>query len=391
MPPCGQAGFVERSPKVARVLMVFQPPDGGVLRNVSELAGGLTASGHEVFLCGTRRPREFSPDRFVELEVCRGVAPGADGRAMGQVARVVSRCRPDVVHLHSSKAGAVGRLARWAAPFTPVVYSPHGYAFAGHFERGLERRAYRAIEMALAPLASRVLCVCEAERRLAAAIGPASRTRVVHNGVAAAPAGAPPPRGASGEHGHGPVLVLAAPLRPGKGIETAIDAMPRVLMRHPTATLLIAGGGAESGALEHRARSVGLDTAVRFLGEVADTAGVLGGADVVIHPSWAESFPYAVLEAMAAGAPIVATDVGGTDEAIHDGCSGLLVPPHDAKQLAAAIGALLDDAELARRLGAAARERAQSCFTLPRMVTGTLDVYAEVSDGFARGAARDVG
>lgn len=381
MPPCGQAGFAERSPKVARVLMVFQPPDGGVFRNVSELAGGLTASGHEVFLCGTRRPRQIPPDRFVELEVGRGVAPWADGRAVRQVARAVSRYRPDVVHLHSSKAGAVGRLARWAAPSTPVVYSPHGYAFAGHFERGLERRAYRAIELALAPLASRVLCVCEAERRLAAAIGPASRTRVVHNGVAVAP----PPRGASGEHGHGPVLVLAAPLRPGKGIETAIDAMPRVLARHPTATLLIAGGGAESGALEHRARSAGLDTAVRFLGEVADTAGVLGGADVVIHPSWAESFPYAVLEAMAVGAPIVATDVGGTAEAIEDGRSGVLVPPRDPVALAAAAGALLDDRQRAAGMGRAARERAGTRFTLASMVEGTLGVYAEVSDAAGRG------
>lgn len=370
--------------------MVLQPPDGGVFRHVSELAGGMTARGHEIFLCGTRRPQEIAPERFVELEVGRRVAPGSDGRAIGQVARALSRCRPEVVHLHSSKAGAVGRLARWAAPFTPVVYSPHGYAFAGHFERGLERRAYRAIEVALAPLASRVLCVCEAERRLAAAIGPASRTRVVHNGVAIAPTGTPA-RAASGECGDGPVLAITAPLRPGKGIETAIDAMPRVLARHPTVTLLIAGAGPESGALEHRARSAGLDTAIRFLGHVADTAGVLGDADVVIHPSWAESFPYAVLEAMAAAAPIVATDVGGTAEAIEDGRSGVLVPPRDVERLAAAIGALLDDAELARRLGAAAHERAQSCFTVPRMVTGTLEVYLEVSDGFAHGAARDAG
>lgn len=368
---------------VARILMIFQPADGGAFRHVAELASGLSERGHEVLACGPRRPDDVAPERFAALALRRGVAPGADGRAVVEVARAISRLRPDVVHLHSSKAGAVGRLARWASPATPVVYSPHGYAFAGHFERAAERRAYRAVEAALAPLATRVLCVCEAERRLAASIGPAARTRTVHNGVASAlPAAVH--EAVAEAHSRGPVVSIVAPLRPGKGIETMLAAMPAVLAGHPTTTLLIAGDGSEAGALRARARSDGLDAAVRFLGDVPEPAAVIAGADVVVHPSWAEAFPYAVLEAMAAGAAVVATDVGGTGEAIEDGRSGVLVPPRDPGALARAIDGVLSDRELARDLGGEARRRVRSRFSVPGMVRGTLGVYAEVSDGVRR-------
>src|SRR5688500_16637156 len=102
---------------------------------------------------------------------------------------------------------------------------------------------------------------------------------------------------------------------------------------------------------------------------------LLAGADVFVSPSWAESFPYNVLEAMAAGLPVVATDVGGTAEAVEHGVTGVVVPPQDPGALTEAISGLLDDPERASRLGEAGRRRVDEQFGIERMIAGTLDVY----------------
>jgi glycosyltransferase involved in cell wall biosynthesis len=363
-----------------RILQVFQPVDGGVFRHVAELADGMGARGHEVWACGTRAVPGVADERFAPLALERAIRPEPDARALAAFARVLRRVRPQVVHLHSSKAGALGRLARWAAPRTPVVYSPHGYAFNGHFERERDRQLYRGVETLLSPLATRVLCVCEAERRLAASVGPTSRTRIVHNGVAAAAPGALHPA-IVGAKERGPVVVAVTPLRSGKGVETLIDAWPAVLAWHPRATLAIAGDGSEERQLRERASAAGLDDAVRFLGFADEPLSVIAGGDVAVHPSWAESFPYGVLEAMTTGVALVATDVGGTAEAVEDGRSGLLVPPRDAAALADAISGLLADRDRARSLGEAAQARVRERFTLGHMVEGVLGVYAEVARG----------
>ena len=128
------------------------------------------------------------------MNLQRAVAPRSDLAAVAGLTRIVRELRPDIVHAHSSKAGAVSRLARILHPRVPLVYSPHLYAFAGDFERPSERRAYRAAERLLAPAASRVVCVCEDEARLARSIGPTGRVRVVYNGIAPAGAGPADPR-----------------------------------------------------------------------------------------------------------------------------------------------------------------------------------------------------
>ena len=152
--------------------------------------------------------------------------------------------RPDIVHAHSSKAGAVARLARTLAPRTPVVYTPHGYAHAGYFESRAQRRVYALAERALTPLASRIVCVCEAERRLALGLGAGSRARLVHNGIDV-PADTPVHPRVATLRERGPVIATVTLLRPGKGIETLLDALPALLAAHPDAQLVIAGAGVD--------------------------------------------------------------------------------------------------------------------------------------------------
>ncbi|MFP5365181.1 MAG: glycosyltransferase [Thermoleophilia bacterium] len=360
--------------------MISQPADGGAFEHVVRLTDGLRRNGHRVTVCG---PLAGLEDRLggdvEELDLARAISPGRDLRAMFELARIVRRLRPDVIHAHSSKAGAVARAVRAAAPRIPVVYTPHGFAFAGFVTREADRRIYRFLERGLARLATRTLCVCDAESRLAASIGSVRRVRVVHNGIDQLPDGELA-RGLAEMRREGPVIGVLSLLRPGKGLETLIDAMQLVAARHPDAAVAVAGEGCERPALEARIAAAGLQQRVRLIGLTQGPAPLLRGCDVYCNPSWAESFPLSLLEAMQLDIPIVSTDVGGCREAIVDGVTGLLVPPRDPRALADALIRVLTDAELARRLGTTAGVVARTRFTTERMVQETLTVYREVAD-----------
>jgi glycosyltransferase involved in cell wall biosynthesis len=367
---------------MSRIVQLYQPTGGGVGRHVRDLAEGLSARGHEVVLCGPSAPEGMSElprgVRHLPLDLGRAVSPAADLTALKQLAGILRELKPDLLHAHSSKAGAVGRMARLSRPRTPVLYTPHGYAFAGWFSSSRERLAYREIERALAPLASRVVCVCEAEARLGASVSFKRRIRVVHNGIDVVDPGPADQRMV--ELGRsGPVICVLTQLRPGKGIETLIDAAPALLARHPNLQVAIWGEGPERDSLLARARDAGVGEAVHFLGRSADPLAALRGADVFVHPSLAEAFPYAILEAMAAEAAIVASDVGGIGEALVDGESGVLVPAGSAAALGQALIGLLGDPRRRAAMGSSARLRVERLFTREAMIDRLLGVYHEVA------------
>ena len=366
---------------MSRIMLVYQPTDGGVGRHVKDVAEGLAERGHEIVLCGPALPAGIAQPlpraRHVHLDLGRSISPHTDLSALRSLTQIIRDAKPDVVHAHSSKAGALSRLARLLNPRVPVIYTPHGYAFAGYFSSERERRVYREMERTLAPLATRVLCVCEAEARLARRIGANNRVRVVHNGIEP-----------SSEH-HldvrmenlreaGPTICALTQLRPGKGIETLIDATPRVLERHPHLLVAIWGDGSELEELRTRAARIGVAHAVRFLGSSEDPLGVLRAAEIFVHPSLAESFPYVILEAMSVATTTIASDVGGVAEALMDGETGVLVPPGDSHVLASALNDLLDSPERRAAMGLAAQRRVQRLFTRTTMIDGLAAVYGEV-------------
>jgi glycosyltransferase involved in cell wall biosynthesis len=366
---------------VIRVLLVHQPTDGGVARHVADLFAGLRAYGHEPVLCGPQPPvslrGQLQPGDHEPLAMQRGIAPGPDAEAARHLVGIVRRLRPDVVHAHSSKAGAVARAARLANPRIPVLYTPHGYAMAGFFDRG-RRAFYREAERGFGLLTSRVLAVCEAEARLARTVTSARRVRVVHNGVEAPAAGVIEPDARVVElRSQGPVVCTVCQLRPGKGIETLVDAWPAVAAAQTGAQLAIVGDGEMRGELERRVRALGVGDSVHFLGEYANPIAVLQTADVFVLASWFEAFPYAILEAMALECSIVASDVGGIAEAITHGVSGMLVPAREPVKLATALGKLVGNADLRSRLGAAALSTVSAHFTVEAMVQGAAGVYDE--------------
>jgi len=217
--------------------------------------------------------------------------------------------------------------------------------------------------------AHRVVANCgAAAERLRDELVPARKISVVANGLDLA--GYPP---------RGPIarvrrVAMVANLRPEKGQDVLLDAAATVVRHFPDARFTLVGGGPEREALRARAESLGLTTAVTFVGHCEDVPGQLADADMFVLPSRSEAFPNAVLEAMAVGLPAIASRVGGLLEVIEDGRTGLLVPPGDSSALATAICRLMANAAEAAQLGAAARARAAT-YSFTRMVGKFEEIY----------------
>jgi L-malate glycosyltransferase len=170
-------------------------------------------------------------------------------------------------------------------------------------------------------------------------------------------------------------VVMVANLRPEKGHDVLIDAASHVLGRFPDARFELVGSGPEHRRLAALANERGVSHAVSFLGHCETVPEQLAGADVFVLPSRSEALPNALLEAMAAGLPVVASAVGGILEVLEEGKTGLLVPAGDSRALADALIRLMGDTALAERLGAAARAHVETRYSFDRMVASFEDIY----------------
>jgi len=199
----------------------------------------------------------------------------------------------------------------------------------------------------------------------------------VHNGISLAPF----ERGARGRLREGlaqgsdrPIVLTLARLAPQKGVEYLVEAAARV----PDVLFVVAGDGPDREALERKAESCGVKERVLFLGHRQDVPELLESCDLFVLPSLYEGLPVSVLEAMASGRPVIATRIGGTDEAVEDDVNGLLVPPADPIALASAIRRLLADRSLAQRLSARARDRVRREFSSETVAAHTAAIYEEL-------------
>jgi glycosyltransferase involved in cell wall biosynthesis len=180
-----------------------------------------------------------------------------------------------------------------------------------------------------------------------------------------------------------PLVAVVSRLTELKGLEHFLDAAAALKPRYPQARFLIVGETAPNNreylpALQRLAERLGVDDRVIFTGLRSDVPALLSSVDVSVMPSLNEALSNVLLESMAAGAPTVATRVGGTPEALVDGASGLLVAPGDSAALARAIARILDDPALGSRLGAGAQARIADRFSVDRMVTATESLYVDL-------------
>jgi glycosyltransferase involved in cell wall biosynthesis len=306
---------------------------------------------------------------FVPLEhVRRELSPVHDPLGLLELFRLFRRLRPDVVHLNSSKAGILGRTAAFLGRVPVRVFTAHGWAFTTKVD--LATRLYLSSDRMAKSFATMIVCVSEADRLagIAARTCQAARTVVIPNAVEL---GAEPerrPRGA------GPLRIISVGrLAEPKDFSTLVQAL--ALLEPGAARLQILGNGPLREGLEAEVAELGLTGSVELLGEVPDVRPYLAESDVFVLSSLSEGMPLSALEAMAAGLPVVASAVGGLNEIVVEGETGLLVAPARADELAAALARVDADEELRQRLGRAGRERAEARYSLSRWSADHLELY----------------
>jgi glycosyltransferase involved in cell wall biosynthesis len=275
---------------------------------------------------------------------------------VAELVSIMRRERPDIVHVNSSKAGVLGRLAAVVARVPIRVFTVHGWAFKAY--SGLASLAYLWADRLAAHWTTFTICVADHERAcgIAARTCRRDRTVVIPNAVdiAAAPK--------ADLNGGTPRVVTVGRLKPPKDYATLVRALAAL----PSGSFeaVIVGDGPLRSEVQAEVNQLGLADTVRLLGERADVPELLADSDLFVLSSASEGLPLSVEEAMAAGLPVVASAVGGVPELVLDGETGYLVPPGEPDRLAAALGPLLADSALRRRMGSSGRSRAEERFDL---------------------------
>jgi glycosyltransferase involved in cell wall biosynthesis len=339
------------------------------------LAHAAAAAGHDVaFVSPTAGP--FTERTEAEGFTTHVVALGGalDAAAARRLRSVLRDERTDVLHTHTHfSLNAVGRIGGRTAGARVIAHMHIENVFRSSPSA---RRAQIAVDNATARLCTWIVAVSDATRDALVAQGyPEASTITVHNGIEPRDAAMPamleptPP---------GPVLLEVGRLCDVKGQRELVAALPR--LARTDVTLLLAGddietGGAFRDELVREANELGVADRVRFLGRRDDVPSLLAASDALVLPSWAEGLPLVVLEAMAAGRPVVASAVGGTPEAVVEGETGLLVPPQDVPALVRALDALLADSDRAAALGEAGRARVRERFDADAAAQRILGLY----------------
>ena len=355
-----------------KILHVLRSPVGGLFRHVVDLANGQVARGHEVgIVADSTTGSSLSDAAFAKLEpklvlgltripIRRNPHP-ADIAAVWQVARRIAETGAEIVHGHGAKGGALARLAP-AERGIVRAYTPHG----GSLHDGVGGKLHLLMERMLKPLGKLYLFESAYSRDVyRRKVGePRGAVSVVHNGVREEELA--PIINAKGAAD----IVYLGELRSLKGIDVLIDAMASLRDDGRRLTAKFVGEGGERAALEAKVAQLGLKNQIEFCG-ARPTRDALSMGRLVVLPSRAESLPYVVLEAAAAGKPLIATNVGGIPE-IFGPYADRLVTPGDCGALACAIAAAIDQPNDMLDQAKALRARIAEKFSVASMVDSIL-------------------
>ncbi|MBN1993495.1 MAG: glycosyltransferase [Anaerolineae bacterium] len=293
------------------------------------------------------------------------------GDALGRLYRLLRREQPDILHTWLFHANLPGRVLGRLAGVPVIICAERTMVMESEWRYRLNRSTIKLVDRVIANSANvREFCLSH--------IGlPAEKVVVIPNGIELNPA--PPPARAAARQSLGlPLesLVVGAVSRfaPVKGL----DVLLRALVQVPHARLVVVGDGPERANLTQLAGDLGITQQVHWAGYRADVPHLLPAFDLFVQPSWHEGLPNTILEAMAAGLPVVATAVGGTPEVVVDGVTGLIVPPGDPMALAGAIHHLLVDTNLRGQMGRAGQSRVQQHFDIQQNVERTESLYKEL-------------
>ena len=352
---------------------------GGAERLVVSAARGLPRDRFESVICclTDRGPlaREVEADGVTVH--CVNAYPGlSNPLAFTRLVSIIGSVQPTIVHTHLQAPNLYGRLAACLVR-VPIVIATEHNVYTG------KARRYVAVERVLARLTSALVAVSsEVQQFLGRQLRlPLARIQVIRNGVAAPQPTTEGVAALTARIGAVPTqlrLATIASLTSKKGHDVLLRALALLAGRGLCVAAVFAGDGPERARLELIAAELKLRDSVHFLGAVSNPADVLAAADVFVLPSLVEGLPLALLEAMRAGKPIVATSVGGVPEAVTSGINGLLVAPADDLALADAIATLAASPRQRAELGDQARATADRDFTEQRYIGALVSLYDEL-------------
>lgn len=377
--------------KVLRVIARLNV--GGPALHVAYLTSGLAERGYDTTLVAGSIARGEESMAFVAdergvkveplVELHREISPVRDLRAMLRLAQVIRRERPAILHTHTAKAGAVGRiaalLARDARP-PIVVHTFHGHVLRGYFNR-LATFGFRTLERWLARTTTALVAVSPEVRDdlVALHVAPATKFTVVRLGIDLGSrvdndgAQRSETRRQMGLGEDAFVIGWVGRMTAVKRTDAVVRTLQKLVERGVDAYVVLVGDGPDRNQLEQYAHDLGVIRRCLFLGYQEDVARFYDAVDVLLLPSINEGTPVSVIEALAARRPVVATRVGGIPDVVRDGVDGFLVD--DPDELAARLEELAADPDLRARMGAAGRERVFGRYAVDRLVDDVDQLY----------------
>jgi len=359
-------------------LLVTTSPGGGP-KQVYDLVRHLPKEEFEIVIAAPRDGVFF--ERFQELGVRMMELPirRLGMRHLLSTIRLIRSLGIQVVHTHGKGPGLYGRVAaRWAG--VPAVHTFHGIHYGGYSWLG--QRLYLTLERRLCRLTRAIINVSASQEAegLGLRLFRPSQSVVIVNGIDLEDldrviARSPVRRESLGLSSNDLVLGCVTRFDPIKRVQTLLEAFHRLVPRIPGLQLLLVGGGGEEERIRRRVAEMDLNQRVIFTGFLEKSIRIYPVMDLYVATSLKEGLPLSLVEAMAAGLTVVATDVPGHRDVVVHGETGLLVPPDNPGALADAIAGLLADPERRRRMGEAGRQRALKEFSIQPMTAGTADVY----------------
>lgn len=353
-------------------------------------AGPWDAQGGQTATIENLRQLEKESIRYhVVASLVRHLNFTSDLTALRHLVRLLRQERPQIVHTHTSKAGVLGRLAAWITGTPVIIHTPHGHIFYGHFG-AVSSWVFLQIERVLAWITNSLIGLTAAERQehLERGVGKAHRFAIVPSGIALdrfrhartngkiLPEwfGCPPNAYIIGSVGW---------LTEIKGHRFLVDALALLKNDYANVHLVIIGTGDQHRALMHQSEQAGIRHTIHLLGHREDIEVCLAGFDCFVLPSLNEGMGRALIEAMVAGLPVIASRVGGIPAFIEDGQNGLLVPPGNSSALAGALGRILCDPTWANELGTRARRSIGPGYGIQAMVHAIEATYRDAVVGHA--------
>ncbi len=364
---------------------------GGAQRYVYDLATTLPSNSYDVVVAvGGEGPlvdmlKEKGLKVHVLKDLKRDISFVSDIRTFWVLLRILKKERPDVLHINSSKAGALGSLAGRLCRVPKIIFTAHGWAF-NEDRPAWQKIILKKIQWLTILLSHVTIAVSEGMKKEMDWIGVQKKMAVVHLGRTVTDMKYKEEARGMLEMKvmdttarlidyHGDLWIgTIAELHPIKRLNRAIDSVSALIKDHPRLRFVIIHDGQLRTQLQQQVRDLGLEQHVFFTGTLEDAARFLPAFDLFVLPSKSEAFGYVLIEAGQANLPVVATNVGGIPDIITDGENGLLVPPDNTPALTSAIRTMLTDEELRLRLARSHHDRSMM-FTVEKMVTETQQVY----------------